>query len=110
MTARVSAWHFYLSDPKRADERWKLVVVFPGARKEDVPIGSKVMVSQQLKAAIDPEQISKMKHYPPCVLTADAGRRAACRCCAVSRAAGPGQLAQVVVGVAEGHVDHGERA
>jgi hypothetical protein len=36
------------------DRRWRLVVSFPTLTKEDVPIGSKVMVAVSLRAAIQP--------------------------------------------------------
>jgi hypothetical protein len=58
VTARLAVWHFNVPDPARADGRWRLVVSFPTAEKEQVPIGSKVMVSQRLKAAIAPGAIS----------------------------------------------------
>jgi hypothetical protein len=53
MTACLEVWHFEIRDPARADKRWRLVLLFPAAGNEDVPLGSKVMVSQQLKAAVD---------------------------------------------------------
>jgi hypothetical protein len=58
LTARLTVAHLNISDPARANERWSLVVSFPAAGKHDVPIGSKVMVSQSLRAEIQAAQIS----------------------------------------------------
>jgi hypothetical protein len=54
-TASFTVAHFQIPDPATSsDERWRQVVSFP--TKEDVPIGSKVMVPQPLKAAIQRHQ------------------------------------------------------
>lgn len=52
-TARLAVWHFNIRDPEASmEKRWRLVVSFPGMSKEDLPIGSKIMVPQLLKAAM----------------------------------------------------------
>lgn len=53
--ASLAIAHFRISDPAAPlDRRWRLVVSFPELTKEDVPIGSKVMVPLCLWAAIRP--------------------------------------------------------
>jgi hypothetical protein len=54
--AHLSAWHFHISDSAvTAAKRWRLVVYFPTQTKEEVPIGSKIMVSRSLKLEVDGE-------------------------------------------------------
>jgi hypothetical protein len=51
--ARLAVEHFLIRDPAvSVDRRWRLVVSFPTMTKEEVPIGSKVMVPQSLRASI----------------------------------------------------------
>jgi len=51
--ASLAVAHFRIPDPAASsDKRWRLVVSFPTMRKEDVPIGSKVMVPISLRTAI----------------------------------------------------------
>ncbi len=39
--------HFNIKDPKFSiDKRWRVVISFPNATKEQVPIGSKIFVSK----------------------------------------------------------------
>src|SRR5262245_29789015 len=50
--ASLTIAHFLISDPTvTPDRRWRLVVSFPALSKEDMPIGSKVMVPRALRAA-----------------------------------------------------------
>ena len=58
MTAHLVASHFSIPDPAKADQRWRLVMSFPGEGKEAVPLGSKVLVSHSLRAAINQDQIA----------------------------------------------------
>jgi hypothetical protein len=52
-TARIEVWHAEIRDPAvPADRRWRLVVSFPEMTKERVPIGSRIMASQALRAAM----------------------------------------------------------
>ena len=42
----VGTWHFNIRDPEASvDKRWRVVLTFPSASKEQVPIGSRVFVS-----------------------------------------------------------------
>jgi hypothetical protein len=51
--AWLAVAHFYIRDPAvSADRRWRLVVCLPTMTKEEVPIGSKVMVPQSLRASM----------------------------------------------------------
>jgi len=53
--ATLAVAHFRIPDPTASpDRRWRLVVTFPTMSKEDVPVGSKVMVPASLRAAIQP--------------------------------------------------------
>jgi hypothetical protein len=39
--------HFYFTDPSMpVDKRWRIVLILPKAKKEEVPIGSRVYVSE----------------------------------------------------------------
>jgi hypothetical protein len=52
--ARIEVWHFEIRDPTiSANHRWRLVVSLPALTKEDVPVGSKVMVTQILRAEME---------------------------------------------------------
>src|SRR4029078_11754149 len=52
-TACLTVAHFSIRDPAApADRRWRLVVSFPTMTKEEVPIGSKVMVAQSFRASV----------------------------------------------------------
>jgi hypothetical protein len=48
--ACLMATHFNIPDPTvPADRRWRLVVSLPTMTKEEVPIGTKIMVAKSLK-------------------------------------------------------------
>jgi hypothetical protein len=53
----VAVWlavtHFLIRDPAvSADRRWRLVVSLPTMTKDEVPIGSKIMVPRSLRASM----------------------------------------------------------
>jgi hypothetical protein len=49
--------HFNMIDPEATMDRvWRIVPTFPDAVKEDVPIGSQVLVSPELKKALLPAE------------------------------------------------------
>ncbi len=51
--ARFGLSHFYISDPTVSiDQRWRVVVSFPDSTKDQVPVGSKILVSQEMHDAI----------------------------------------------------------
>jgi hypothetical protein len=51
--ASLLVMHLNIRDPAASvDKRWRLQVYFPTLAKEEVPIGSKVMVPPSLRAAI----------------------------------------------------------
>jgi len=52
-TARFGLSHFYISDPTvPLDRRWRVVLSLPDCTKDQVPIGSKILVSQEMCDAI----------------------------------------------------------
>ena len=56
-TVGMAIAHFNISDRGAPEERrWRVVVSFPKLTKEEVPIGSKLMVSRTLKEALLPDQ------------------------------------------------------
>ena len=51
--AQFNMSHFNIPDPSvQIDERWRVVVWLPNAKKEEVPIGSKVLVSRETRNAV----------------------------------------------------------
>jgi len=45
--------HFNISDPDVSiDKRWRVVVQFPDGKKDELPTGTKILVSEQVKNAI----------------------------------------------------------
>jgi hypothetical protein len=53
--AQFSMSHFSLLDPKASiDKRWRVVVLLLNRSKEELPVGSKISVSQEIKDAILP--------------------------------------------------------
>jgi hypothetical protein len=51
--ASFEVWHVNIPDPKvAAQNRWALVVCFPALTKEQVPIGSRIMVLRSLRDSI----------------------------------------------------------
>ena len=54
-TARFGLSHFNIADPKVSiDRRWRVTVSFPGRTKDELPIGSKILVSSEVREAILP--------------------------------------------------------
>ncbi|HEY7184547.1 MAG TPA: hypothetical protein VIC84_24125 [Blastocatellia bacterium] len=51
--ANFQIWHFNFRDPGvDISRRWRIVVSLPSALKEDVPVGSRVLVTPDIKQAI----------------------------------------------------------
>lgn len=58
-TAQFSMSHFRPVNPKASlDERWRVVVLFPNGKKEELPVGSKILVSREIRNAILPHRHS----------------------------------------------------
>jgi hypothetical protein len=58
-TAQFSMSHFRLLDPKAPmDKRWRVVVLLLGGKREDLPVGSKILVSQEIRDAILPHNVA----------------------------------------------------
>ena len=54
-TAHISTSHINIADPYAPiEERWRITVWFTDRPKDDVPIGSRILVSQELRDAILP--------------------------------------------------------
>src|ERR1041385_1418612 len=54
-TALFNMSHFTFTDPNvPLDKRWRVVVQLLDKKKEDLPIGSKILVSQEARDAILP--------------------------------------------------------
>jgi hypothetical protein len=54
-TAQFSMSHFRPLDPKAAvDKRWRVIVLLLNGKKEELPAGSKIWVSQEIRDAILP--------------------------------------------------------
>ncbi len=52
-TALVSLTHFTFSDPSvSADKRWRVVVLVQGRKKEEIPIGSRLLFSREISDAL----------------------------------------------------------
>jgi hypothetical protein len=55
--AHLEVWHLNIGDPAVAEEkRWPLVLRFPAMTKDEVPIGSRIMISQWLLDQIQPPE------------------------------------------------------
>ncbi len=55
-TARFSVSRFQLLDPNaQIDKKWRVVVLLLKGRQEEVPVGSKLLVSQDVRNAIIPD-------------------------------------------------------
>jgi hypothetical protein len=51
--ARFGLSHFRISDPAVSiDRRWRVVLSFPNAAKDLVPVGSKILVSHEMRDAL----------------------------------------------------------
>lgn len=52
-TAQLELTHFNICDPHVSiDKRWRVTMCLTNTTKDDVPLGSKVLVSQQLRDAL----------------------------------------------------------
>ena len=57
-TAHLSMSHFKISDPNASiEKRWKVTLWLTDRTKEEVPIGSKILVSPELKNALLIEKV-----------------------------------------------------
>jgi hypothetical protein len=57
-TARFNLSHFNISDPSVSiDRRWRVVLSLPGRTKNELPVGSKVLVSQEMRDALFPKSV-----------------------------------------------------
>lgn len=53
--AQISLSHFSITDPKASiDRRWRVSLSFRGLTKDDVPDGSQILVSHEIKDALLP--------------------------------------------------------
>ncbi len=58
-TAQFSMSHYRLLDPKASiDKRWRVVTLLLNRKTEDLPVGSKIFVSQQVRDAILPNSVA----------------------------------------------------
>ena len=56
--AQFSMAHFRPLNPKASiDQRWRIIVLLLGGKKEEVPPGSKISVSQEIRDAILPHNV-----------------------------------------------------
>ena len=54
-TAEFSVSHFNIRDPHvPIDRRWRVVVVLPDRTKDELPVGSRILVSPEIRDAILP--------------------------------------------------------
>src|SRR5262245_36148282 len=54
-TANLNMAHFNISDPGAPiDKRWRVVVTLPELKKEEIPIGSRIFVSETIRNAVFP--------------------------------------------------------
>ena len=57
-TAEFNLSHFNISDPSVSiDRRWRVVLSLPGRTKNELPVGSKVLVSQEMRDALFPKNV-----------------------------------------------------
>ena len=57
--AQLSMSHFLLLDPKAPiDKRWRVVVLLLNRKKEELPVGSKILVSQEIRDALLPRNVA----------------------------------------------------
>ncbi|HEU0302913.1 MAG TPA: hypothetical protein VFR37_25855 [Longimicrobium sp.] len=48
-SGRFGRWHFNIPDPSvPLDKRWRVVLSIPGVTKDDVPVGSVVLVPEEV--------------------------------------------------------------
>jgi hypothetical protein len=57
--AQFTRTHFKINDPTASvDRRWRVLLSLPEARKEQVPIGSRVLVSIEVHNAVLPGSVA----------------------------------------------------
>jgi hypothetical protein len=55
-TAEFKLMHFYISDPTVSiDRRWRVVLSLPGRTRGELPLGAKILVSQEMRDALFPK-------------------------------------------------------
>ena len=55
LTAKFQSTHFSYAAPNTPlDQRWRVIVLLPGKTKEEMPIGSRLIVSSELKDMLVP--------------------------------------------------------
>ena len=55
--AEFSMSHFRLLDPEAPiDKRWRVIVLLPGQKKEDLPAGSQILVLPEVRDALLPRK------------------------------------------------------
>ncbi len=54
-TAQINMTHYNIRDPKAPlDKRWRITISLMDRTKDEVPVGSKILVSQQVRDALFP--------------------------------------------------------
>lgn len=55
-TAEITLQHFNIQDPDASiDRRWRVGLYLTDAKKDDVPIGSEILASQEIRDALLPK-------------------------------------------------------
>jgi hypothetical protein len=58
-SARFELSHFNISDPTVSiDLRWRVTIMLPDTSSEDVPVGSKLFVSQEIRDELLPRAVA----------------------------------------------------
>jgi hypothetical protein len=56
-TAQFNLAHVNIRDPKAPmDRRWRVIVAMPDRKKDELPLGSRILVSAELRDALLPPQ------------------------------------------------------
>jgi hypothetical protein len=57
-TAEFNLSHFNIPDPRVSiDRRWRVVLSLPGRTKDQVPAGTKILISQELRDELFPKNL-----------------------------------------------------
>jgi hypothetical protein len=56
--ANIDVVHFNIAGQATLDERYRVVVGLPACEKDDVPVGSKILASQEIRDALYPENVA----------------------------------------------------
>jgi hypothetical protein len=55
--ARFTIWHLNYRDPHvSVNKRWRVFLHLMDAKKDDIPVGSKVFASQDIRDALEPKE------------------------------------------------------